>query len=409
MSSSHEDKTSLHSEFMAFVTDDESAKVLQDYARSQSMPESTVQYGGPDLVVQLLSNATPPGVLVVDIDGHEDPVEHILPIASMCANIARVIAIGSINDVRLYHDLLANGIVDYLVKPLSVKLLAATVDKAQRAAITGAAAERRPGRFTIICGARGGVGASTVAVNVAWLCAHELKINTLLWDLDLHYGISALALDLEPGRGLRELLETPTRVDGLMVASSLISESDKLSVLGSEEALEASFIFDSMAGSALLRELRGHFDMILLDMPRWLLPGARSFLAEADSVMMVGDFSLISIRDINRVKDVLKGLGNEGTAPPPCILAAYGGNRDAGRQQIDQATFERGVQGKLDYLLPDDGKGLREAANLGKALGEVMPNSPLVTALRPLAQRLSGVTPKTATKNAWFGIGKKPA
>ncbi|MDV7396632.1 P-loop NTPase, partial [Arthrospira platensis SPKY1] len=95
-----------------------------------------------------------------------------------------------------------------------------------------------------VIGARGGVGATTVAVNCAWLLAHDLELKTALIDLDLYFGSCALALDVEPGKGFREALENPERIDGLFLERAMVRVSDKLFLLAAEDDLETASGFD---------------------------------------------------------------------------------------------------------------------------------------------------------------------
>ena len=98
-----------------------------------------------------------------------------------------------------------------------------------------------------------------------------MKMSCALLDLDLQFGTSALALDLEPGRGLRDIVNSPHRVDGLMIASSMVNESDLFSVLGAEEAVDEFVPMDAGAITALLKEMKGNFDFIIVDLPRIFL------------------------------------------------------------------------------------------------------------------------------------------
>jgi len=114
-----------------------------------------------------------------------------------------VIAVGQVNDVRLYRDLLASGIHDYLLKPLSSGQVRDALSGRRRCS------RRRVQRCllakrhisTAVVGTRGGVGASTLVTSLAWLFSTDHRMATALLDLDVHFGTGALALDLEPGRG----------------------------------------------------------------------------------------------------------------------------------------------------------------------------------------------------------------
>ena len=189
------------------------------------------------LFAQMLESAAPPKTAVVDIDGHEDPGAVVARLVSLCGPASTILAIGSANDVGLYRRITGAGAVDYLVKPLTAETLNPALASALRGG-GGAKAQAREARIIVVMGTRGGVGASTIAMNIGWLVAHEFGRRVALLDLDLQYGTSALALDLEPGRGLRDIVSSPQRVDSLMIASSMAAESESFSILGGEEAID---------------------------------------------------------------------------------------------------------------------------------------------------------------------------
>ena len=140
-------------------------------------------------------------------------------------------------------------------------------------------------KLIAVIGARGGVGASTIAVNTAWLMAHEQNLRVAVVDLDLYFGTVALSLDLEPGRGFREALENPNRIDGLFIERALVRESDNLFILGAEEALENAFNFDPAAVELLLEKLRCDFDCVIVDFPRAVVTANAYILSAASAVV----------------------------------------------------------------------------------------------------------------------------
>jgi pilus assembly protein CpaE len=387
----------MHGEFMGFAADDNSIAVLRGWAERQGFPAATVQSGGPDLFAQMLETASPPKLAIIDCDGQVDPVSVAARLVSLCGPENKLIIIGTANDVDLYRRMLGAGVVDYLVKPLSSETLNQAMAAALRGAV-GGKAEAKDAKIVVMIGVRGGTGASTVAVNTGWMLAHELKLNCALLDLDLQFGTSALALDLEPGRGLRDIVSSPHRVDGLMIASSMVSESDNFSVLGAEEAVDEAVLMDGGAVTALLKEMRGNFDFLIVDLPRHLLAVQKRLLTAAHEIVLVTELSLAGIRDTLRIKTALNALGCTATLT---VVAARVGSHHPG--QINQAAFEKGAQMKIDLVIPEDDKVLAEASNSGKALGAVSRNAPVTKALFSLAQKLSGKT--EAPKNAGGGGG----
>lgn len=374
----------MHAEFMAFVTDDESLGIMRSWAERQGFPAATVQSGGPDIFAQMLESSAPPKMAMVDIDDQSDPVNIASRLISLCGADCKVIAIGSANDVSLYRQMLNAGVVDYLVKPLAPENLNQAMASALRGHVVGKS-DAKEARLIVVIGSRGGVGASTIAVNTGWLLAHEMKFNCALLDLDLQFGTTSLALDLEPGRGLRDIVNSPQRVDGLMIASSIVPESDQFSVLGAEEAVDEFVQMDSGAITALLKEMTSNFDYIVVDLPKHLLAAQKRLLTSAHEIVLVTELSLAGIRDTLRIKTALTSLSCTATLT---VVASRTGPARGG--QVEPNAFEKGAQIKIDLTIPEDLKSVTLAANGGKALGSVARNAPVTKAMMVLAQKLSG-------------------
>jgi pilus assembly protein CpaE len=389
----------MHGEFMAFAGDEDSLGTLRAWAERQGLPHATVQQGGPDLFAQMLEGAGPPKLAIVDIDGQTDPIGVASRLAGLIGAESKLVIIGSANDVSLYRRMLGAGVTDYLVKPLSGEML----NQALAAALRGQAPgkpESREAKIIIITGARGGVGASTIAINTGWILAHEMKATAALLDLDLQFGTSALALDLEPGRGLRDIVNSPHRVDGLMIASSMVSASDTFSVLGAEEAVDEFVPMDAGAITALLKEMKGNFDYIIVDLPRHLFASQKRLLSSAHHLLVVTELSLAGIRDTLRLKTALHALGCPGTLT---VVASRVSGAHAG--QVDTAAFEKGAQIKIHMIIPEDPKSVAQAANSGKALSAVAAQAPVTKAMRGLAAHIAG--PGAAAKKGKGGLMAK--
>jgi len=404
--SSINDGAVMHSEFMAFIGDEESVNSVRASAEKQGFPAAAVQSGGPDMLADMLAVAAAPRIIVVDVDGQTDSVASAARLVSLCGPTSKIIVVGSANDVSLYRRMLSAGVVDYLVKPLTAEQLTQTMTVAMREKPAVAAnKENKIAKIVVIIGVRGGVGASTVAINCGWLLAHKLNSNCALLDLDLQYGTSALALDLEPGRGLRDVISSPQRVDSLLIASSMVAESDQFSVLGAEEAVDEPVLMDGDAVTALLKEMSPSFDFIIIDMPRHVIAGQKRLLVAAHDFVIVTELSLAGIRDTLRIKNALKALNS--SAKIILVGACVGPAHSA---QVDTAAFEKSVQMKLNLILPEDHKTAAEAANAGKAICALASHTPLAKALIALASQISGkeITADVEKKTGFWGKKSKP-
>ena len=293
------------SAFAAFVSDDDSCAAVIEAANDLGLTDPPVTKGVIKDAIQHLAKASTPELLVVDLSGSADPLAEITSLAEVCDEGTRVVTVGDLNDINLYRDLVAIGVNDYLLKPISAAGLGAAFTRVEEAPETEAKPAEQ-GRLITVIGARGGVGATSVAVNCAWSIAHELKKRVALIDLDIFFGNCGLALDLESGRGFREALENPSRIDGLFIERAMVRESDNLFVLSAEETLEQALQFNSSAVELLLDHLRRDFQYVIVDLPRFGARTQSSILVPPASVLVVSDPSLPGMRDTMRLAKLFK-------------------------------------------------------------------------------------------------------
>jgi len=371
--------------FLATVADAVTRETVRQVAAQFGWPAARVHEGGAAAARELLEKHPAPQVLLVDASDSADPIAAMDALADVCDPGAKVIVLGQANDIGLYRALMRMGVAEYLVKPLSAEVLIETLRRLQRPEAAPAAA--RPARVIAVIGARGGVGATSLAVSTAWELAHAHQQRTVLLDLDLQFGAAALSLDLEPGRGLRDILANPERIDALLVASAMTRVGDRLRVLGAEEPLEDEIAVGPEGLRALLDALSETCDAVVIDTPRRGDALAREVLLRADSVVVVTDLTLPAMRDAQRVARLARSLrgGRE-------VLVV--GNRVGGvAGEIPQAEFVRGLGCPLDLLAPMDGKAAEASAEHAKPLIETAGKGPLGLEMRRLVARVSGGAP----------------
>jgi pilus assembly protein CpaE len=248
-------------------------------------------------------------------------------------------------------------------------------------------------------GTRGGVGASTVAMNLAWLMANDHKRDTMLVDLDLQGGTIALALDVEPSHGLREVLDNPARIDSLFVTSVATKFADRLHVLAAEEAVDDEVHYNTSAVSLLLDELKKTAAAVIVDLPR-NAPGARAVvLAAATEIIIVTDLTLAGLRDAIRLHTMVQQVA-------PSARVIFVANRDGGREgTVSKAEFEKALGKSIEFILPEDAKANQTAANAGKPVTAAAANSKVSGALKQVAKSITaaadGTKGKSQKKSFW--------
>ncbi len=370
--------------FIAFVCDDATAEIARSAAAEMGWPADKINRGGLRNAVQTLSVSASPSVLFVDLSESGDPLTDINALAEVCEPGTVVIASGAVNDVRLYRDLLASGIHDYVLKPLSAELLRESFLSAQAVLAGPRIAEpdkTKPRMLTAVVGTRGGVGASAMASSLAWLLS-DAGQSTGLFDLDVHFGTGAMAFDLEPGRGLTDALENPSRVDALFIERAMVRISDNLAVLSAEAAINHPVMMDGQALHQLQEEMRNSFDCVVVDLPRGVMIQHPHLLAEAQSVVIVTELTLVGTRDTIRLLAWLK------SNVPATRVLVIANKAPAGVCEVARKDFESSIERPVDLLLPLDAKVATQAAKLGKCLAEAARGTKLGQPLSQLGKLL---------------------
>ncbi len=359
------------------------------------MQNSILSRGGIAKAVQYLSAERSPNILVVDISGVDLPISEIQKLAEVCEPGVTVIVFGTRNDIGLYRDLLQAGVTDYIVKPLTPYLVARSL----QAAIEGRQSTRisqKLAKLVAFIGARGGVGTSTLAVNMAWYLANRQNRRVALLDLDLHTGDCGLMLNLKATPGLREALENPIRIDNVFVERAMSLHGERLFLLSAEEPLRDDFEIKPDSLDALVSVLRGQFHYIIADIPRLSGALARRAIDLADIRVIIVDQTLRSVRDAVRLRASLGEDDPEHRNIAVINRASEGGSRSATVDEISGALEMKPravIQFQPKFFTDTASKGLVPAAARGG----------FTDAIEALALDFSGRTPM---KRPWWRFGK---
>jgi pilus assembly protein CpaE len=363
---------------VAFVLDGNSEASLISFFSQLSVTDATVQRGGIAKAIQYLSVERSPETIIVDVSGAEMPASQVHELAELCEPGVTVVAIGDRNDIALYRDLKQAGVSEYIVKPLTARLVATALAFAPVAA-EATPINRKLGRVVAVVGARGGVGATTVAIHLAWYLANRQSRRVILLDLDLQTGDCALALNLKPTPGLREALANPLRIDSLFLERAVAIHGERLFVLSAEEPMHADAVFASEALETLVGALRTQFHYIIADVPRISAAPYRKALDIADLRVIVADQTLRSARDAMRLRNAL-GAGDR--AHLNLLVANRSG--ESGRQAMTLEEMAK-VNLRPDFVVPFRPKQF--------ALQSIALRGPVTDAVAALAARISGREP----------------
>jgi pilus assembly protein CpaE len=249
-------------------------------------------------------------------------------------------------------------VAEYLHKPL-------TRDNVARlfvppiAGLTVDTSASRTGCVIAVCGTRGGVGTSTVAVSLAQQLSSTTQGHIALLDLHLRQGTTALMLGVTPVGGLRTALESPDRADALFLDRVCVEINPRLRLIAAQESLEETPAPTANGMHRVLDLLRRRFNYVVIDLPMPANPAEMQALRDARHLLAVMTPDLVSIRDVNRLRQMATGLGINRTVVVLNRLGMLGG--------LTLPLIEKGLDGKPIIQIPDLGKQLGRAANLGKS------------------------------------------
>jgi pilus assembly protein CpaE len=342
---------------VAFVTDDASMAAL----RVGLLPlaeELDIRRGTVRQAIRFFEKQVAAQAVVVDVTGIEDAQATLDDLARVCPPDVQVFVVGENTDITFYrllvHDL---GVTEYLPKPL-------TRDSIQRLLLprlSGGGAEPAAGRgghVVAVCGARGGVGATTVAVSLALELADIAKAHVALLDLHLQGGTAALMLSGRPGPGLRIALEDSERADSLFLERTAIAVEPRLRLIAAEEPLGAILQVSSGGVARVLDLLQRKFNYVVVDLPMPVPQEMNWAVVMARQVVVVMGPDVGSLRDAQAIRQFV--IGTTGSDRVVTVL-----NRADTKGGLASSLIERGLGGKPDAVIPDLGRRMIEAVSLG--------------------------------------------
>jgi pilus assembly protein CpaE len=333
---------------MAFV-DAETERLLQESGILSG--RNQIVRGGIAKAIEYLSEQRSPHLLLVDISGVDLPLSQIQILADVCEPGTTVVVIGDRNDVALFRDLQEAGVANYLVKPLTRELLTKALTPRTNSGDMGrSSATLRLGKMVSFIGARGGVGATTLAVNLAWYLANRQSRRVALVDLDLQIGDATLLFNISTTPGLRDALANPLRLDPLLLERIMSQHGERLFVLGGEEPLQDNVEFSPAAVDTLFSVLRSQFHYVIVDVPRIPLPGYRRALEIGDRRVIVVDQTMRSMRDAVRLKKMFGDPAAEQTEHRNIFIVNREG--EAGNQGLSLKEVASVLQTKPTTTVP---------------------------------------------------------
>jgi pilus assembly protein CpaE len=353
-----------------------------------------IQMGGMAAASEAYRSAPTPNVIVLEFEQRPEAILTGLDsLADFCDPGTRVIVIGRHNDVTLYRELVRRGVSDYLIAPVG------TLDIVRSICGLYSSPDAKPvGRILAVISAKGGVGASTVAHNVAWSIARDLSLDSVVTDLDLAFGTAGLDYNQDPPQGIADAVFSPERIDTNFVDRLLSKCSDNLSLLAAPATLDRVYDFGAEAFDSIFDSLRATVPSIVLDMPHQWTGWTQRTLLAADDILIVASPDLANLRNAKNLIDYLKAA-RVNDQRPFYVLNQVGVPK---RPEIKPADFAKALDGEPAAIIGFEPHLFGTAANNGQMIAEIAANHKVAETFRQLAQLVTGRSESKRPSNSLF-------
>src|SRR5277367_6253304 len=373
----------------AFCETVETAAAIQAAGEDRRMARAhlRIQMGGLVAAIEAYRNSPTPNVIILESESrHEDILGGLDELAPVCDASTRVIIIGRMNDVGLYRELVRRGVSDYMIAPVGALQVVRTV-----CGLFSAPDAKPVGRVIAVVGAKGGVGASTIAHNIAFSIARDLTLDAVVTDLDLAFGTAGLDFNQDPPQGIAEAVFSPDRIDNAFIDRLLCKCTDHLSLLAAPATLDHVYDFGADAFESIFDSLRATVPRVVLDVPHQWTGWTKQTLVGADDILIVAAPDLANLRNTKNLYDFLKTARPNDQHPRYC-LNQVGVPK---RPEIKAADFAKALESEPVAAIPFEPQLFGAAANNGQMIAEIAASHRTAEMMRQLGQLLTGrVEPK---------------
>jgi pilus assembly protein CpaE len=365
----------------AFVADETSEAALRT-GLSGVGRELVLRRGNILLAIRSLEKENAPDAIVVDISGVDDPLNALERLSQVCPPNATVVVVGDVTDIGFYR-LLVNelGCAEYLPKPVTRDAVERLLSQHLAPGQTQGPAIRG-GHVIAVCGAAGGAGATTIAVSTALELADKTKGSVALLDLNLQHGAASVALGVRPGPGLRMALEEPDKADTLLLERSSIGVAPRVRLVAADEPLGSGISITEAGLRRVLGLVRQKSNFIVVDMPAPLRPELHQVLTLARHVVVVLNPDVASVRNAREIRQLAVRMAGSDR-----VMTVV--NRADTQGGLNEKTLLKALDAPVHVMIPNLGRGMQEAINLGMPAIRRVPD--LARHLAPLTQEIGAV------------------
>jgi len=349
--------------------------------RRLSKAHFTMHMGGIEKAIDIYQSSSTPNLIILEtVIGGMGLIQQLGQLAEVCDPSTKVIIVGHVNDIRLYRELIRNGISEYIVRPKSPLQIIKTISE-----LYVDPSAPPIGKTIAFVGTRGGVGSSTLAHNIGWGIAENFESDTVILDLDLAFGTTALDFDHEPTSGLMEALSSPERLDDVLLERLLQKHTDHLSLFTAPNLLDRDYDIEDDSFETVIDVVRGAAPNIVIDLPHQWTPWSKKILQTADEIVITATPDFASFRNMKYLVEII-GSARPNDSRPYFVYNQF----DPKASAVPVEYFVENVELEPSLILGWEPQLFNAAATNASPIIEVSPKSKVALGMNELAGKIIG-------------------
>jgi len=356
--------------------------------RRMSKAHVKVNMGGANAALEAYRDSPTPNLLVLEGTGDRDAlIGQLEELSGLCDPTTKVVIVGPFNDIQLYRELIDMGVSEYICAPVDVIAFVGLVSK-----LFTSTKGKPLGRVIAVLGAKGGVGSSTLAHNLAWGVTTAYNSPAILVDFDVAYGTAGLNFNQDPPATIMDALTMGERLDQSALDRIMFRCSETLNIVAAPAILDSTCDYSENAFDHLLELLRATAPNVVLDLPHAWTGWLKSAALSADEVILVAAPDLANLRNTKNLLDVLR-LARPNDAPPKLVMNMVGAPK---RPEISVQEFAGALDIEATIAIPYDAKLFGVASNNGQMLAETEPSNKINESIAELVRSVMTKTSEAA-------------
>jgi len=367
----------------AFCETSRNSSILEKAAvdRRLSKAHFTMHMGGVEKAVDLYQSSPTPNLIVLEtLASGMQLIQQLGQLAEVCDPSTKVIIIGQVNDIRLYRELIRQGVSEYICRPKSPIQIIKTISE-----LYVDPSAPPIGKTIAFVGTRGGVGSSSICHNVGWSFAEEYKSDTIILDLDLPFGTASLDFDHEPTSGLIEALTSPERLDDVLLERLLQKHTDRLSLFTAPNMLDRDYEIEDDAFETVIDVVKSSAPTVVIDVPHNWTGWSKKVLQSADEIVITATPDFASFRNMKYLIEII-GQARPNDSKPYFVYNQF----DPKNSAVPVEYFVENIELEPSLILGWEPQLFNLAATNAVPLMEVGEKSKVAQGLHELAGKILG-------------------